>query len=761
MCAEKTISPLIASSWLYLFTSLIELSQVPRITLRVEGMSYLEEIKTQITNRDFSKLLQLWEEYCTSDSVDADEFAQILEAIRGSDFSIPFGKFAETGLLLWRLIQDPEESYRVLRLIIDIQTTNSSVLAETAFQALKERYGSDPHFDERLRLVGLRNREHFQGSLRNYDLLAHMKVGNYVYHSGGWGTGEIVEVSPVREQLAVEFESVSGRRHLTFANAFRTLTPLDSQHFYARRFADPDDLEEYARKDPVEVLKILLRDLGPRNAAELKDELCELVIPEKDWTKWWQWTRNKVKKDPMIETPGSLKEPFRVRQKEISPEERLHKALLNPSDTNEVIQRAYTLVRDMPHLLKHEHIKSSLQHKMIELLANEEVKQEQRLQIHLFLEAQFNYKPKGVSVEELIQEIEHPEQVINAIEVLALKKRALTAVRDHRNDWIPLFLNLLFSVQQSPLRDYIFKELVSNQESAPHLEKRLVELLNTPTLAPELFVWYFQKLISKSNEKVPFRGKEHICSFFESFLILYSALENQIEWRELIKKMYLILSGKRYAVVRAILEGTDLQFIQEFLLLISKCQTLSDHDIKILRSLAEVVHPSLAGQKKKRSGGFESNIIWTTEEGYRLTQERIRQIGTVEMVENAREVEAARALGDLRENSEYKFALEKRSHLQSELKRLSDQLNRARIITKDDLSNDEVGIGSHVEIENVTTQQRTAYTILGPWDAKTDANVLSFQSKLAQAMLGAKVGDTFRFRDDEYRILSLGTYQLS
>src|SRR3546814_7669584 len=48
--------------------------------LRTEGMSYLEEIRAQIANRDFSKLLQLWEEYCTSDSVDAEEYAQILEA---------------------------------------------------------------------------------------------------------------------------------------------------------------------------------------------------------------------------------------------------------------------------------------------------------------------------------------------------------------------------------------------------------------------------------------------------------------------------------------------------------------------------------------------------------------------------------------------------------------------------------------------------------------------------------------------------------
>ena len=52
---------------------------------------------------------------------------------------------------------------------------------------------------------------------------------------------------------------------------------------------------------------------------------------------------------------------------------------------------------------------------------------------------------------------------------------------------------------------------------------------------------------------------------------------------------------------------------------------------------------------------------------------------------NAREIEAARALGDLRENAEFKAALERRARLQSELKFLSDQIGKARILTPEDV----------------------------------------------------------------------------
>ena len=63
-------------------------------------MGYLEEFQAQINNRDFSKFLQLWEEYCTSDTVDFDEFRQLLLSIKNSEITRQFGQIAETALPL-------------------------------------------------------------------------------------------------------------------------------------------------------------------------------------------------------------------------------------------------------------------------------------------------------------------------------------------------------------------------------------------------------------------------------------------------------------------------------------------------------------------------------------------------------------------------------------------------------------------------------------------------------------------------------------
>lgn len=718
-------------------------------------MSYLNEFESQIKNRDFSKFLVLWEEYCTNDSCDSEEYIAILKKTKTSDFAPLFGKYVEMGLPLWKLIEDKEASFQVIKLLFDLETTNSPELADLANHILEEKYGSDPLYKERIRLIGLRSGNSFQGCLASYELLAHMKEGKCVFHAGGWGTGEIMEVSAVREQVAVEFEYVEGQKHITFTNAFKTLIPLSDDNFLSRRFTRADDLEKEAKKEPIEIIKILLRDLGPKSAGEIKDELCDLVIPEPEWAKWWQTTRTKLKKETIIDVPATLKESFRLRKQELSHVERLEKEMNLGSEASEIILTSYNFVRDLPAMLKQDSVKNSLIEKIQSLLDAPETTKAQELQIYIFLEQIFNIQAaNGKTALDIILTTENIPLILNDIEIVAFKKRALTLIRTHRTDWAELFLNLLDNVQQSQLRDYILGEL-NAPETRGALVEKLEELLLHPEKAPDLYVWYFQKVVGKGKEKLPFDDEEGIYKLYDGLLVLLNKIESDNEQRPLIKKIYGIIVNKRFENVRDVFQDSPLEFVKEFLLLASKCHTFNDHDIKTLKSLAQVSHPSLETTKKiKDRLLLDGRILWTTEEGYRRTQEKAQHLGSFEIIKNAQEVEAARALGDLRENSEYKYACEKRRQLQNELKTLSHELNRARIITPIDVDNDEVGIGNIVELINQKGEKIT-YSILGPWDADTEKNILSFQSKFAQSMGGLKLNEKFEFRGEEYTVISI------
>lgn len=714
-------------------------------------MSYLKEFQTQITNHDYPAFLRLWEEYCRGDELDAEELKQILRSVKASNLAEPFGRHVEEIVPLWQQLDESTAAHEIFQLIIDLQTSNHEQLGTMVFDYMEKRWGNEKNYNEKIRLIGLRSKDKFQGAISNYELLSHMSKGKFVFHTGGWGVGEITDVSLLREQLSLEFDYVAGRKDLSFANAFKTLIPVPDDHFLALRFGNPDLLEKKAKEHPAEVIRMMLRDLGPKTAAEIKDELCELVIPASEWPRWWQTARAKVKKDTMIETPEELREPFRLRHTEVTHEERLQKALETKPDANTLIQMVYSFLRDFPETLKNAEFKATLHTKLTEMLSFQEITDAQELQIHFFLQdlsGDKNYAP----VSELVKQFKILEEIIGTIEIQAFKKRTLVEARKIRPDWKEIFLNLFLVIDQNPLRDYLLSELLA-KDTMPELKKKLEELWTNPSRYPEVFLWYFQKVTSQDD--LPFCDQEGKNRFFEGFLILLSYLEQVPEQRELIKKMHGLLTGGRYAIVRQIMQEASLQEVKEFLLLTTKCHSLSDHDLKILHSLAEVVHPSVAKLRKKpENGSTETQVIWTTQEGYQKLQLRIQQIATVETVENAKEIEVARSHGDLRENAEFKSALEKRDRLQSELKLLSEQLNASRIITKDDISLDEVGIGVVVDCQN-KKGQKISYTLLGPWDADPDKFILSFQSKLGQTMKGLSVGEHFKFQGDEYTITGI------
>ena len=107
-------------------------------------------------------------------------------------------------------------------------------------------------------------------------------------------------------------------------------------------------------------------------------------------------------------------------------------------------------------------MKASLQERLLGLLSHPEITPSERLQVQIFLEQHFGHKAQGKGLVEVIQNLEDIESVVNGMEILAFKKRALMAIRESREDWKELFLKFFDSLHQHALRDYVLKELQTN-----------------------------------------------------------------------------------------------------------------------------------------------------------------------------------------------------------------------------------------------------------------------------------------------------------
>jgi transcription elongation GreA/GreB family factor len=260
---------------------------------------------------------------------------------------------------------------------------------------------------------------------------------------------------------------------------------------------------------------------------------------------------------------------------------------------------------------------------------------------------------------------------------------------------------------------------------------------------------YAMSLLKEYNLTAP--------KLFESLLVLLARIESSSLLKTHVKKIVSLVMDDKFSLVRKVMKQASLAELKEYLLLSTKCQSFSDHELKIFQSLAEVADPRLAKTVKKQSLGDNPDIIWCTQEGFHRMQKRIQHIATVETVENAKEIEVARAHGDLRENAEFKAALERRDRLQQEMKTLSDQMGHARVISKDDINTDEVGIGCVIECLG-DKGHKVIYKILGPWEADPDQQILSYQSKLAQTMGGKVKGEGFKFHDEDLVITDIRSY---
>lgn len=128
----------------------------------------------------------------------------------------------------------------------------------------------------------------------------------------------------------------------------------------------------------------------------------------------------------------------------------------------------------------------------------------------------------------------------------------------------------------------------------------------------------------------------------------------------------------------------------------------------------------------------------TADELGRLRQELTELEGEGRSV-MAERIKSAREFGDLKENGEYHAAKEAQAHLETRILRLREQLRAAVIV--DAAGGDRVQHGSTVEVTDLGTDAPQEFRIVSPHDADPAGGRLSASSPVAQALIGAAVGD--------------------
>ena len=106
------------------------------------------------------------------------------------------------------------------------------------------------------------------------------------------------------------------------------------------------------------------------------------------------------------------------------------------------------------------------------------------------------------------------------------------------------------------------------------------------------------------------------------------------------------------------------------------------------------------------------------------------------------EIRKAVELGDLRENSEYKAALERQQFVQARLGQLRQRLSKLSSIDPSQIPADKVGLGSLVVVEDQQTKAKETFSLVFGDSVEFEDGHVSMASPIGRALVGKGVGET-------------------
>lgn len=148
-----------------------------------------------------------------------------------------------------------------------------------------------------------------------------------------------------------------------------------------------------------------------------------------------------------------------------------------------------------------------------------------------------------------------------------------------------------------------------------------------------------------------------------------------------------------------------------------------------------------------------------TEHGKTRLEQELEQLIKVDREKLKIAISEARALGDLKENSEYHSAKEKQSHIEGRIKEIQFRLNNSKVINIKELSGPDIKFGATITLFDVEKEKSIKYQIVGSDEADLKEGKISYSSPLATALIGKQEGDTVIVKapkgDIEYEIESV------
>ena len=156
---------------------------------------------------------------------------------------------------------------------------------------------------------------------------------------------------------------------------------------------------------------------------------------------------------------------------------------------------------------------------------------------------------------------------------------------------------------------------------------------------------------------------------------------------------------------------------------------------------------------------MESKKNMLTYSGLQKLEEELTFLKVEERKRIAEKIKEAREQGDLSENAEYDAAKDEQRDKEARISEIEEILKHAEIVTQEDVESGHIGIGSHVKLLDKEYDERVEYTIVGSTEANSRKGLISNESPIGAALMGAKRNQVITVETPagpvKYKVLSI------
>ena len=131
-----------------------------------------------------------------------------------------------------------------------------------------------------------------------------------------------------------------------------------------------------------------------------------------------------------------------------------------------------------------------------------------------------------------------------------------------------------------------------------------------------------------------------------------------------------------------------------------------------------------------------------TTEGLEKLKKELKFLKEKKRPEIVSAIAEARSHGDLKENAEYHAAKEQQSHNEGRIQEIENSIAIANVIDVTKLNNNgKIIFGSTVSLQNLDTNEKIEYKIVGKDEADLKQKLIYFKSPIGKGLIGKNKSD--------------------